>query len=90
LVLRIVLDRLNAAKRRENKVGRAADLGVAGEALFLCYSGEDQSELGFRLATRAAWSLGTTRAEREEIFHCFRGSTMLGPEQFTTGNCLAE
>jgi hypothetical protein len=71
-VLRIVLDRLNAAKRRRNVVDRSIELGVAAEALFLRYSGEDQSELSFRLATRAAWLLGSSRAEREQVFDCFR------------------
>ena len=71
-VLRIVLDRLNAAKRRASAVDRSIELGVAVEALFLRYSGEDQSELGFRLATRAAWFLGCSRAEREQVFDCFR------------------
>ncbi len=71
-VLRVVLDRLNAAKRRGGTVDRSIELGVAAEALFLRYSGEDQSELGFRLATRAAWFLGSSKADREQIFDCFR------------------
>jgi hypothetical protein len=71
-VLRVVLDRLNAAKRRSGAVNRAIELGVAAEALFLRYSGEDRAELSFRLANRAAWFLGSSRAHREEIFDCFR------------------
>lgn len=67
-----MLDRLNAAKRRKGAVDRSIELGVAAEALFLRYGGEDQSELSFRLATRAAWFLGSSRAEREQIFNCFR------------------
>lgn len=70
-ILRIALDRLNAAKRRKSLVDRSIELGVAAEALFLRYSGEDQSELSFRLATRAAWLLGSSRAEREQVFDCF-------------------
>lgn len=71
-VLRIALDRLNAAKRRIGAVDRSIELGVAAEALFLRYSDEGQSEIGFRLATRAARFLGSSRAEREKIFDCFR------------------
>lgn len=71
-VLRIALDRLNAAKRRSSVVDRSIELGLAAEALFLRYSGEDRSELSFRLATRAAWLLGSSRAERQQIFDCFR------------------
>ena len=71
-VLRVVLDRLNAAKRRSGTVDRSIELGVAAEALFLRYSGEDQSEFGLRLATRAAWFLGSSKADREQIFDYFR------------------
>lgn len=70
--LRVVLDRLNAAKRRQSHVDRSIELGIAAEALFLRYDGEDQSELSFRLATRAAWLLGTSRAERVKVFELFR------------------
>lgn len=70
-ILRVALDRLNAAKRRRGMVNRSIELGVAAEALFLRYSGEDQSELRFRLATRAAWFLGSSKADRKQIFDCF-------------------
>ncbi|MCI0564942.1 MAG: HEPN domain-containing protein [Nitrososphaera sp.] len=71
-VLRVVLDRLNAAKRRRAVVDRSIELGIAAEALFLRYAGEDQSELSFRLATRAAWLLGPSRAERARVYDLFR------------------
>lgn len=71
-VLRVVLDRLNAAKRRSEVVNRSIELGIAAEALFLRYAGEDQSELSFRLATRAAWLLGHSRAERTRVYDLFR------------------
>ena len=70
--LRVVLDRLNASKRRGNTVDRAIELGVAMEALLLRFSGEDRSELSFRLSTRAAWILGTSAESRRETYDLFR------------------
>jgi hypothetical protein len=71
LTLRIVLDRLNAAKRRYAPVDRAIELGIAAESLF--HRADDGlSELSFKLATRAAWFLGNSRQEREDVFRCFR------------------
>jgi hypothetical protein len=68
----VVLDRLGAAKRRPGSVNRAIEAGIAAEALFLRFGGEDQSELSFRLAARAAWLLGKDYATRTAVFDLFR------------------
>jgi len=66
--LRLVMQRLNRAMRRRVTVDASIDLGIALEALYLSDTGDDRGELTFRLKTRAARFLGTTEAERQNIF----------------------
>jgi hypothetical protein len=64
-VLRIALDRLSQAVRRNNIIDKAIDLGIALEAMLLHGIGKnDRGELKFRQAIRGAAFLGGPKTER--------------------------
>jgi hypothetical protein len=67
-VLRLAMQRLNRAMRRQLPVDAAIDLGIALEALFLSDMDEERGEPTFRLRLRAARYLGSTKPEREAVF----------------------
>lgn len=58
---------LEQARRRISDVERALDYGLCAEILLMSGS-KDNSEISFKIATRAAWLLGQTAAERVQIF----------------------
>jgi hypothetical protein len=64
-VMRVALDRLNQALRRQNIVDKAIDLGIALEVMLLHGIGEnDRGELRFRSSIRGATFLGGGKPER--------------------------
>ncbi len=68
--LRIPLERLNQAMRRQNLADKAIDLGVAFEALFL----NDRShieQIAFTFRLRGAWFMGKDAQERQELLLFF-------------------
>lgn len=66
----VPIQRLNQARRREDTVDKAIDLGVSFEALYLNdESPNDQISFTFRL--RAAWHLGATKEERKDLIAFF-------------------
>lgn len=65
--LRIVLDRLNAAKSRQSLEDRAVDLGVALEAL-LFNSGDAPTEISLKLKLRGAVLASSDPDERKQAF----------------------
>ena len=68
-VMRIALDRLNKALRRQNLVDKAIDLGIALEVLLLHGIGEgDRGEMKYRSSIRGATFLGENKTERNKIF----------------------
>ena len=67
------LRRFTFAANRSLPDDEIVDLMIAAEALFLTEMGkQDRGELRFRLATRAAFLLGTTPAERVRLFKFMR------------------
>lgn len=68
--LRVPIQRLNQARRRQQSADKAIDLGIAMEALLLGdQESRDQLALAFRL--RGAWYLGTDKADRERLVSLF-------------------
>jgi hypothetical protein len=68
--LRIPIQRLNQARRRRNLADKSIDLGVSFESLYLNdRSHKEQTSFTFRL--RAAWHLGTDKAERKGLTDFF-------------------
>lgn len=64
-VMRVALDRLNQALRRQNIVDKAIDLGIALEVMLLHGIGKkDRGELKFRSSIRGATFLGGGKPER--------------------------
>ena len=64
-VMRVALDRLNQALRRQNIVDKAIDLGIALEVMLLHGIGEkDRGELSYRSSIRGATFLGGGKPER--------------------------
>ena len=67
-VMRVALDRLNNALRRQNLVDKAIDLGIALEVLLLHgISAGDRGEMGYRSSVRGATYLGKNKDERTKI-----------------------
>lgn len=65
---RLVLERLNQAKRRRSLADRALDLGIAFEALLL-RDQQPPAQLGMTVRYRAAWLLGGESVEeRKKVF----------------------
>lgn len=72
-VMRISLDRLNQALRRQNLVDKAIDLGIALEVILLHGINEgDRGEMRYRSSVRGATFLGENKAERTKIFKRLR------------------
>lgn len=72
-VMRIALDRLNQALRRQNLVDKAIDLGIALEVILLHGINEgDRGEMRYRSSVRGATFLGENKAERAQIFNRLR------------------
>lgn len=65
--IQIALGRLNRCYSREHEIDKLIDIMIAFEALYL--KGEN-SELKFRLATRAAKHLGKNAGQSKNIFEC--------------------
>jgi len=70
--LRVPLQRLNTAMRRERGVDSAIDLGIALKAVFLSDREPDRGELGFTLRIRAARLLKADRGSRQELSRLIR------------------
>lgn len=69
--LRVPIQRLNQARRRQQLADKAIDLGIAFEALFLGDQSErEQLALVFRL--RGAWYLGRDKDDRAKLVNTFR------------------
>jgi len=67
-LLRLAMQRLNRAMRRQFPVDAAIDLGIALEALFLSDMDEERGEPTFRLRIRAARYLRSTKTDRDALF----------------------
>lgn len=74
-VLRVALDRLNQALRKQNIVDKAIDLGIALEVMLLHGIGEnDRGELRYRSSIRGASILGGKKSERLENFKLLKAA----------------
>lgn len=68
-VMRVSLDRLSQAIRRQSVVDKAIDLGIALEVMLLHRIGEnDRGEMRFRSSIRGATFLGGKKSERLKTF----------------------
>lgn len=66
--LRLPMQRLNMAMRRNSKVDSAVDLGIALESLFLNNASDTRGELTFKLQLRVARYIEKTQEKRADIF----------------------
>lgn len=74
-VMRIALDRLSQALRRNNLTDKAIDLGIALEVMLLHGIGtNDRGELRFRSSIRGTTFLGGTRTERLKTLKILKDS----------------
>ena len=69
--LRVPIDRWMRSKMDANPVDVYINLGTALESLYLQDTG-NAGELRFRMALRAAWHLGDSRADRSLLFDDFK------------------
>lgn len=84
VVMRVALDRLIQAIRRQNTVDKAIDLGIALEVLLL-HGINDRGELRFRTSIRGATFLEGTKSERLESFKLLRAAYDLRSEAVHSG-----
>lgn len=68
--LQTALERFSSAYQRPSDVDKAIDLGIAIETTFL-HDIDQFGELTFRIRTRAARLLGSTAAERKDLYRLF-------------------
>lgn len=68
--LRIPLQRLNQALRRQNPADRAIDLGIALESILITDS--VRSELAFQFRLQGAWLVGSNPKKRHEVMELLR------------------
>ncbi|EEX92072.1 hypothetical protein VIOR3934_02717 [Vibrio orientalis CIP 102891 = ATCC 33934] len=69
-LLRVPIERVNQARRRNNLADKAIDLGVACEALLL-NDKSHKEQISFTLRLRAALFLGSSFEERQELLNFF-------------------
>jgi len=81
--LRVPIQRWRRSKAAKNGVDLAIDLRIALESLFL--DEDNNAELSFRLALRAAWYLGAEEDERAKIFEAIRDAYKIGSKAVHTG-----
>lgn len=62
------VDRLGRSRLAIHPVDRALDLGMAAEIVLMHDQGTSNTEITFKIASRAAWLLGADAAERAAIF----------------------
>lgn len=62
------IDRLNRSRLAASQVDRALELGIAAEIALMHGKSEGNSEITYKICTRAAWLLGHDSDERKTIF----------------------
>lgn len=62
------IDRLGRSRLAANPVDRALDLGMAAEIVLMHDHGTSNTEITYKIGSRAAWLLGKDAAERTTIF----------------------
>lgn len=62
------IDRLGRSRLAVHPVDRALDLGIAAEIVLMHDQGRSNTEITYKIASRAAWLLGTDPEERKAIF----------------------
>ncbi len=67
--LRIPIDRWAKSMAEDNSIDQIIDLGIALESL---YVPDSQGEVNMRFALHAAWHLGNSKTERQELREEFR------------------
>lgn len=65
--LNLAISKLQSSRRRNSFAERAIDLGTCIEVL-LMHGESNNTEIGYKIASRAAWLLGSTGTHRLEIF----------------------
>ncbi|WP_442776838.1 hypothetical protein [Sphaerotilus montanus] len=69
--INLAIQILEQSRRRISNVERALDLGLCAEILLMSGS-KDNSEISFKISSRAAWLLGNDAKERVSIFNTAR------------------
>ena len=69
--LRVPIQRLNQARRRQSLADKAIDLGISFEALFLGDRNEKE-QISFTFRLRGAWFLGKNFEERDDLIRKFQ------------------
>jgi hypothetical protein len=62
------IDRLGRSRLAVHPVDRALDLGMAAEIVLMHDLGTSNTEITYKIGSRAAWLLGESAAERAQIF----------------------
>ena len=83
-VLRHAIDRLNLAKRRDNLVDRAIDLGISLEMLLL-HGKNEKTELSFRIAMHGATFVGGSSSEQQTNFAIIKRAYQLRSDGVHSG-----
>ncbi len=81
--VRVPIQRWRRSQAARNGVDLAIDLRIALESLFL--DENNNAELGFRMALRAAWYLGVEGPERTAAFDALRKAYTVGSKAVHTG-----
>ncbi|SEN17057.1 hypothetical protein SAMN05192583_2126 [Sphingomonas gellani] len=63
------IDRLGRSRLAINPVDRSLDLGMSAEIALMHDQGSSNTEIGYKIGSRAAWLLGTDANERATIFN---------------------
>jgi hypothetical protein len=62
------IDRLGRARLARSPVDQALELGIAAEIALMHAETSGNTEITYKIGSRAAWLLGETATERTEIF----------------------
>ena len=71
-VVQRAIDRLGRSRLFLDPVDRALDLGMAAEIILMHDAGRSNAEITYKIASRAAWLIGTDADERTAVFELMR------------------
>lgn len=86
--LNLAVEKLESSRRRMDWVEAAVDLGTCLEIL-LMHGSDDNNEISYKLATRAAWLLGGTAEDRIRVFDLTRELYNSRSKAVHTGTIIA-
>lgn len=66
------IDRLGRSRSTTNQVDRALELGMAAEIALMHDTGSNNTEITYKIASRAAWLVGSDVPDREAVFNAVK------------------